>query len=94
MTDFQQNMQQKLHGSAIPYIVYDDLAKHSFEINPSWENDALKIEELLSEIKKFKTELCHSWELTGSCKYGLNVSFIFYNNFLNLLIIVCLCPWS
>ena len=35
-----------------------------------------------SEIKKFKTELCHSWELTGSCKYGLNVSFIIYNNYL------------
>lgn len=31
----------------------------------------------LSEIKKFKTELCHSWELTGTCKYGLNVSYIF-----------------
>lgn len=28
----------------------------------------------LSEVKKFKTELCHSWELTGTCKYGLNVS--------------------
>ena len=27
-----------------------------------------------SEIKKFKTELCHSWELAGTCKYGLNVS--------------------
>ena len=27
----------------------------------------------LSEVKNFKTELCHSWELTGSCKYGLNV---------------------
>ena len=33
----------------------------------------------LSEIKKFKTELCHSWELTGTCKYGLNVSFNKYN---------------
>lgn len=30
----------------------------------------------LSEVKKFKTELCHSWELTGTCKYGLNVSLI------------------
>ena len=30
----------------------------------------------LSEIKKFKTELCHSWELTGTCKYGENVSII------------------
>lgn len=45
-----------------------------------------------SEIKKFKTELCHSWELTGSCKYGLNVSFIIYNNN-KLLIIVCVCSW-
>lgn len=44
-----------------------------------------------SEIKKFKTELCHSWELTGSCKYGLNVSFIIYNIY---LIIVCICPWN
>ena len=31
----------------------------------------------LSEVKKFKTELCHSWELTGTCKYGLNVSYFF-----------------
>ena len=30
-----------------------------------------------SEVKKFKTELCHSWELTGTCKYGLNVIYIF-----------------
>ena len=30
--------------------------------------------DLLSEVKKFKTELCHSWELTGTCKYGINVS--------------------
>ena len=29
-----------------------------------------------SEVKKFKTELCHSWELTGTCKYGENVSII------------------
>ena len=28
----------------------------------------------LSEIKNFKTELCHSWELTGTCKYGQNVN--------------------
>ena len=32
-----------------------------------------------SEIKKFKTELCHSWEITGTCKYGLNVIYILYN---------------
>ena len=29
-----------------------------------------------SEVIKFKTELCHSWELTGTCKYGLNVIYI------------------
>ena len=29
--------------------------------------------ESLSEVKNYKTELCHSWELTGTCKYGLNV---------------------
>ena len=28
----------------------------------------------LSEFTKFKTELCHSWELTGTCKYGINVN--------------------
>ena len=64
-------------------------------ININAQNDKKKNNiDSLSEIKKFKTELCHSWELTGTCKYGLNVSFIIYNNFLNLLIIVCLCPWS
>ena len=40
-----------------------------------------------SEIKKFKTELCHSWELTGTCKYGLNVSYI---NYINILLIILL----
>ena len=35
----------------------------------------------LSEVKKFKTELCHSWELTGTCKYGLNVIYKIYNIF-------------
>ena len=34
----------------------------------------------LSEIKKFKTELCHSWELTGACKYGQNVNKTIYND--------------
>ena len=39
-------------------------------------NDSIKNKNLLdslSEVKKFKTELCHSWELTGTCKYGQNV---------------------
>ena len=37
-----------------------------------------------SEVKKFKTELCHSWELTGTCKYGLNVIYKIYNIYFNL----------
>ena len=37
----------------------------------------------LSEVKKFKTELCHSWELTGTCKYGLNVIKYLYNIYFN-----------
>ena len=38
----------------------------------------------LSEVKKFKTELCHSWELTGTCKYGenVNIKYIIKNNIL------------
>ena len=67
--------------------------KEIFNINA--QNDKKKNSiDSLSEIKKFKTELCHSWELTGSCKYGLNVSFIIYNNYLIFLIIVCFCPWN
>ena len=55
--------------------------KEIFNINA--QNDKKKNSiDSFSEIKKFKTELCHSWELTGSCKYGLNVSFIIYNNYL------------
>ena len=37
----------------------------------------------LSEVKKFKTELCHSWELTGTCKYCLNVIKYLYNIYFN-----------
>ena len=33
----------------------------------------------LSELTKFKTELCHSWELTGTCKYGTNVNKYIFN---------------
>ena len=29
--------------------------------------------DFISEFTKFKNELCHSWELTGTCKYGVNV---------------------
>ena len=42
----------------------------------AFSNDKINknIIDTLSEIKKFKTELCHSWELTGTCKYGQNVN--------------------
>ena len=51
-------------------------------INFNFQNDKKKNNnDSFSEIKKFKTELCHSWELTGSCKYGLNVSLIIFNNY-------------
>jgi hypothetical protein len=56
-------------------------AKEIFNINAKNDKKKNSIDSF-SEIKKFKTELCHSWELTGSCKYGLNVSFIIYNNYL------------
>lgn len=57
MTDFQKNMEEKLHGSAIPYIVYDNLAKHSFELNPNWDESAEKIEMIFINIKENKNEL-------------------------------------
>lgn len=42
----------------------------------NFPNDKIikNIDNILSEVKKFKTELCHSWELTGACKYGRNVN--------------------
>jgi hypothetical protein len=46
---------------------------HKYEKN---ENKNKYADDSFSEIKKFKTELCHSWELTGTCKYGLNVNHI------------------
>ena len=42
-----------------------------------------------SEVKNFKTELCHNWELIGTCKYGQNVN----NYIFIILFIVCFCPW-
>ena len=63
---------------------------HEYENN---ENKSKYAVDSFSEVKKFKTELCHSWELTGTCKYGLNVIyfFIIYNIY---FIIVCFCSWS
>jgi len=41
-----------------------------------FEKKSIYAADSISEVKKFKTELCHSWELTGTCKYGLNVIYI------------------
>lgn len=42
--------------------------------------------------QKKKTELCKNWELNGSCKYGDNVFFEFYNRFINSFINSVLLP--
>ena len=55
----------------------ESLLKVKQESNASLKN---KNTNSLSEIQKFKTELCHSWELTGTCKYGLNVIHIYIIN--------------
>ena len=59
-------------------IIINDDTEYSLNKNKNMNNQELnndkKIFDSLSEVKKFKTELCHSWELTGTCKYGLNVS--------------------
>ena len=43
------------------------------ELNIKESDKNPKIIDTCSEVKKFKTELCHSWELIGTCKYGQNV---------------------
>ena len=56
--------------------------EHQELINQNDTKNSGKNEQLLQnktnldfiyEFTKFKTELCHSWELTGTCKYGVNV---------------------
>jgi len=65
--------------------------KNQEELNKKEGNKNRSIIDACSEIKKFKTELCHSWELTGTCKYGQNVIiFLFKNHFF----IVCICSWN
>lgn len=57
--------------------------KNQEELNKKEGNKNKSIIDTCSEVKKFKTELCHSWELTGTCKYGQNVIiFLFKNHFL------------
>ena len=55
--------------------------KNQEEINIKAGNKNRTIIDSCSEVKKFKTELCHSWELTGTCKYGQNVIIFFIIKF-------------
>ena len=59
----------KINEEAKIKIILDGEKDNKKEL-PKNNSNNLK---LSSEIKKFKTELCHSWELTGTCKYDLNV---------------------
>jgi hypothetical protein len=52
--------------------------KNQEEINKKEANKNRIIIGPCSEVKNFKTELCHSWELTGTCKYGQNVIILLY----------------
>lgn len=52
---------------------FSEFSKNKQEENKKEEKIKMINLDSLSEVKKFKTELCHSWELTGNCKYGLNV---------------------
>ena len=54
------------------------------------ENKNTNIVDPLSEVIKFKTELCHSWELSGNCKYGENViKYIYFNIIYFFIILQC-----
>ena len=75
LNQFQKELAFLYYKEHQPNISLDistsNSSKNSFskEKQESKKNNAA----VLSEVKNFKTELCHSWELTGTCKYGLNV---------------------
>ena len=53
-------------------------------------NKNTNIVDSLSEVIKFKTELYHSWELSGNCKYGENViKYIYFNIIYFFIILQC-----
>ena len=60
--------------------------KLSEDLSINNEKKNQNIMNTLSELKKFKTELCHSWEITGTCKYGQNVIYIIYNININFIL--------
>ena len=43
--------------------------------SPKKEDNAQDTTQNIQELKKFKTEICHSWEISHTCKYGNNCSF-------------------
>lgn len=59
----------KINEDAKIKIILEGIKDNKKELPKNNSNDL----KLSSEFKKFKTELCHSWELTGTCKYDLNV---------------------
>lgn len=64
-SDFQNDLHTKLHGSAIPYIVYGDLADFSIEVNLEYEKCCKQISLLLNEILRNKTEIDELTALEG-----------------------------
>ena len=64
-SDFQQTLQSKLHGSAIPYIVYGDLADYSFDVDVNWPFYAKRISTMLGSILKNKAEIESLKKLCG-----------------------------
>ena len=69
--NIENNNKLKTDANELKFNYYE----HYNNIQPTKEqNETKKNVDFSSEIIKFKTELCHSWELTGTCKYGANVS--------------------
>lgn len=56
-TDFQEKIQSKLHGSAIPYIVYGDLADFSFDVDTEYKTIAQNIKVLIYSSLKNEFEI-------------------------------------
>lgn len=56
-TDFQEQIESKLHGSAIPYIVFGDLADFSFSINEDYQFVGESIKTLVYRAIKNNLEI-------------------------------------
>jgi hypothetical protein len=71
--NIENNNKLKTDANELKFNYYYE---HYKNVQPTKEQNETKKNSVdyTSEIIKFKTELCHSWELTGACKYGVNVS--------------------